>query len=144
MQENLYFVRKHIWLKLVYIVTFALPCFHVAGYWECNNTNAHIDIHWFRRSHTLIQNTWQQTRQITIAINYFFYVYTSDKYLQFRKKSILIWAINFIIKSMDRKSKERDRKLLVKGFFSCSMIVINMKLLIILFTFILSYFYTFF
>ena len=26
-QENLYFVRKHIWKNLVYIVTFALPFF---------------------------------------------------------------------------------------------------------------------
>ena len=25
--ENLYFVRKHIWKNLVYIVTFALPFF---------------------------------------------------------------------------------------------------------------------
>ena len=55
--ENSYFVRKHIWKNLVYIVTFALSFFHVEGYWKCSNTNAHIDIHWFCRRHTLIQNT---------------------------------------------------------------------------------------
>ena len=38
--------------------------------------------------------------QMLIAMDYFFYLYISDKYLQFRKKSILIWAINFIIKSI--------------------------------------------
>ena len=35
-------------------------------------------------------------------MDYFFYLYISDKYLQFRKKSILIWAINFIIKSITK------------------------------------------
>ena len=43
---------ENIWKNLVDIVTFALPFFHVAGYWKCSNTNAHIDIHWFCRGHT--------------------------------------------------------------------------------------------
>ena len=43
--ENLYFVRKHIWENLLYIVAFALPFFCLAGYWKCSNINAHIDIH---------------------------------------------------------------------------------------------------
>ena len=30
--ENKYFVRKHIWKNLVYIVTFVLQFFRVAGY----------------------------------------------------------------------------------------------------------------
>ena len=30
--ENKYFVRKHIWKNLVYIVTFVLQLLHVAGY----------------------------------------------------------------------------------------------------------------
>ena len=30
--ENKYFVRKHIWKNLVYIVTFALQFFRVAAY----------------------------------------------------------------------------------------------------------------
>ena len=40
----------------VYIVTFALPFFRVAGYWKCSNTNATTDIHWFCRSHTFDSN----------------------------------------------------------------------------------------
>ena len=38
--------------------------------------------------------------QILITMDYFFYLYISDIYLQFREKSILISAINFIIKSI--------------------------------------------
>ena len=42
--ENLYFVRKHIWKNLVYIVTFVLqfPC--VADYWKCSNKTTPIQI----------------------------------------------------------------------------------------------------
>ena len=66
--------------------------------------------------------------QILIVMDYFFYLYISDKYLQFRKKSILIWAINFIIKSI-----RKEIEILVKRLFSFSIIVFNMKLLVILF-----------
>ena len=52
MLEKLYFVRKDIWKNLVYIVTFALPFFHVAGYWKCSNTNAHIYNNLFCRRDT--------------------------------------------------------------------------------------------
>ena len=65
--------------------------------------------------------------QILIAIIYFFYLYISDKYLQFRKKGILIWAINFIIKSI-----MKEIKILVKHLFSFFIIVFSMKLLVIL------------
>ena len=61
-------------------------------------------------------------------MDYFFYLYISDKYLQFRKKSILIWAINFIIKSI---TKGID--ILAKRLFSFSIIIFSMKLLVILF-----------
>ena len=66
--------------------------------------------------------------QILITMDYFFYLYISDIYLQFREKSILIWAINFIIKSI-RKGIE----ILAKRLFSFSIIVFNMKFLVILF-----------
>ena len=33
----MYFVRKHIWKNLVYVVTFVLQVLHVAGYWKCSN-----------------------------------------------------------------------------------------------------------
>ena len=66
--------------------------------------------------------------QILITIDYFFYLYISDIYLQFREKSILIWAINFIIKSIRKRIE-----ILAKSLFSFSIIVFNMKFLVILF-----------
>ena len=66
--------------------------------------------------------------QILIVMDYFFCLYISDKYLQFRKKSILIWAINFIIKSI-----RKEIEILVKRLLSFSIIVFSMKLLVILF-----------
>ena len=35
--EKFIFCRKHIWKKLIYIVTFVLQFFSVAGYWKCSN-----------------------------------------------------------------------------------------------------------
>ena len=61
-------------------------------------------------------------------MDYFFYLYISDIYLQFREKSILIWAINFIIKSLRKRIE-----ILAKSLFSFSIIVFNMKFLVILF-----------
>ena len=66
--------------------------------------------------------------QILIAMDYFFYLYISDKYLQFREKSILIWAINFIIKGLSK-----GIEILAKCLFSFSIIVFSMKLLVVLF-----------
>ena len=40
--------------------------------------------------------------QILITMDYFFYLYISDIYLQFREKSILISAISFIINSISK------------------------------------------
>ena len=56
--------------------------------------------------------------QMLIAMDYFFYLYISDKYLQFWQKSILIWAINFIIKSLTK-----GIEILAKRLFSLSIIV---------------------
>ena len=61
-------------------------------------------------------------------MDYFFYLHISEKYLQFRKKSILIWATNFIVKSITK-----GIEILAKRLFSFSIIVFNMKLLVILF-----------
>ena len=56
------FCQKTHLVKLnLYCYTFALLFFHVVGYWKCSKTNSHIDIHWFCRRHTSIQNTLQQT-----------------------------------------------------------------------------------
>ena len=62
-----------------------------------------------------------------IATDYFLF-YISEKYLQLGKKSVLIWAISFVIKCI-RKGIE----ILVKRLFSFPIIVFNMKLLFILF-----------
>ena len=61
-------------------------------------------------------------------MNYFFYLYISNKYLQFRKKSMLIWAINYIIKSITK-----GIEILAKRLFSFSIIVFSIKLQVILF-----------
>ena len=57
--------------------------------------------------------------QILIAMDYFFYLYISDKYLQFRGKiCILIWAISFITKSITK-----GIEILSKRSFSFSITV---------------------
>ena len=57
---------------------------------------------------------------ILTTMDYFLYLYISDIYLQFREKSISIWAINFIIKNI-RKGIEIPAKRLL----SFSIIVFN-------------------
>ena len=57
-----------------------------------------------------------------------FLTFQPDIYLQFRERSILIWAINFIIKSIRKRIE-----ILAKSLFSFSIIVFNMKFLVILF-----------
>ena len=131
--ENLYFVRKYIWKNLVYIVAFALPLFftwHVLGN-AATPTPIQIFIGFadaILRS-KILDNRLGILTQILIIMDYFFYLYISDIYLQFRgKKSILIWAINFIIKSIRKRIE-----ILAKSLFSFSIIVFNMKFLVILF-----------
>ena len=123
-QENFYFLRKHIWKNLIYIVTFALSLFHVAGYCKCSNTNVHIYIHQFCRRHTLIQNTWQQTRYFYVDFDsngvFLLFIYFGQVPSIQGKKGILIWTINFIIKSI-RKGIE----ILVKRLFSFSIKVLT-------------------
>ena len=67
-------------------------------------------------------------KQISAAMDYFFYLFISVKYLQFREKSILIWEINFIIKNIIK-----GIEILANRLFSFSIIVFNMKLLVIRF-----------
>ena len=77
--------------------------------------------------------------QIVTAMYYFFYLYISDEYLQFRKKHTIIWAINFI------KIIMKVIKILAKRLISFSIRVFSMKLLVILFirkkTFAREYFW---
>ena len=95
---------------LVYTVTFALPFFHVAGYCKCSNINVNISIYWLCRCHTLIQNTWQQLGILTtiwIAMDYFFYLQISVKFLQFRKEKYINLGNQFHY----RKCNEKDRNI---------------------------------
>ena len=57
--KNLYFAREHIWKNLVYIVSFVLPPFIVAGYWKSSDkTPTPIEIcTWLYRRRTSIQST---------------------------------------------------------------------------------------
>ena len=115
-QENLYFVRKHIWKNFI-LLHLLYRFFHVACYWKCSITPIQIFIGFadaILRS-KILENRLGVLTQILITMDYFFYLYVSDIYLQFREKSILNWAINFIIKSI-RKSIE----ILPKSLFSFS------------------------
>ena len=131
-QENLHFFRIHIWKNLVYIVTFALPFFFT---WQViGNAVTPTPIYMFigfvdaiLRS-KILDNRLGFLTQILITMDYFFHLYISDIYLQFREESILIWAINFIIKSIRKRIE-----ILAKSLFSFSIIVFNMKFLVILF-----------
>ena len=70
----LFYIGKSIFFQKTYLeklslyryICYILPFFHVAGYWKWSNTNAHLDIHWFYRRYTSIQNTCQQTRYFKV------------------------------------------------------------------------------
>ena len=68
--------------------------------------------------------------QILITVDYFFYLYISDICLQFREKSILIWAINLIIKSIRKRIE-----ILAKSLFLFSIIVFKIIILSSCYTF---------
>ena len=61
----LFYIGKFIFWQKTYLEKLSLYCyiclpfFHVAGGRKCSNINVHINIHWFCRRHTSIQNTWQ-------------------------------------------------------------------------------------
>ena len=109
-QENLYFVIKHIWKNLVYIVTFALQFFHVAGYF---NVVTPTPIQTFigfvdaiLRS-KILGNKLGILMQILIVMDYFFYLYISDNNLQFRKKKCINLGNQFHYENC----YERDRNI---------------------------------
>ena len=123
--ENKFGKTQFILLHLLY------HFFHVAGYWKCINTNAHIDVHWFCRRHTSIQNTRQQSWFFNVDFdnNGLFLSFVYFRHIpSILIIIILIWAISFIIKSI-RKVIE----ILAKRLFSFSIILFNMKFLVILF-----------
>ena len=116
----LFYIGKLIFCQKTYLKKLSLYCyiriavFHVAGYWRCSNTNANIDIHWFCRRHNSIQNAWQQTKYFNVDFDsnglFLLFIY-------FRQvPSILIWTINFIIKSI-----RKVIKILAKRLFSFSV-----------------------
>ena len=87
-----FFIQKTYLKKLIsYIVKFVLQFFRVAGYWNCSNkTPTPISIYIFladavpRPEKT--GNRLGILTQFLIAVDYhFFFIYISEKYLQFRK-----------------------------------------------------------
>ena len=131
----LFYIGKKDLYRKTYLKKLSLYCyiritvFHVAGYWRCSNTNANIDIHWFCKRHTSIQNTWQQTRYFKADsdsnVLFLLFIYfrqvpsIQEKYInlgnQFHYKKYNEWI-----------------EILAKCF-SFSIIVCSMKLLVILF-----------
>ena len=131
----LFYIAKFIFCQKTYLEKSSLYwyiCITIFSHWKCSNTNAHIDIHWFFRRHTSIQNTWQQTRYFNVDFysNGLFLLFMHFKQVPLiqEKKSISIWEINFII-----KSKRKGVEILVKHLFLFSILVFNMKRLVILF-----------
>ena len=86
------FVRKHILKNLVFIVRFVLQFFHVASYWKCSNKTplpiqtciGLVDI--IFRPKILGNRLGILTKILTSVDYYYFFIYISKKYLQFRKK----------------------------------------------------------
>ena len=109
MQEKLYFIRKHISINLVYIVTFALPFFNVEGYLKCSNTNANIYIFIgfvdTKLRSKILGNRQGILMQILIAMDYFFYLYISEKYLQFQKKKYINLGNQFHYKKYNEMNR---------------------------------------
>ena len=131
MSEDLHFVRENIRKTLVYIITFALPIFFTRQVIGNSVTPTPIQkfigfIDAILRS-KILENRLGFLTSILI-MHYFFYLHISGIYFQFREKSILIWAINFIIKSI-----RKEIEILTKRLFSFPIIVFNMKFLVILF-----------
>ena len=80
------------------------------SYWKCSNTNTHIDIHWFCRRHTLIKNTWLQTRYFKVdfdSIGFFllFIYFRQVPSIQEKKSIKLDNQFHY------KKYKERDRNI---------------------------------
>ena len=122
-QENLHFVRKHIWKNVVYIVTFFF--WQVIGN-EVTPTPIQMFIGFVDAilRPKILHNRLAFLTQILITMDYFFYLYILDIYLQFREN----WTINFIIKCFRKGIKK-----LPKNLFSFPIIAFNMKFLFILF-----------
>ena len=125
-----YILFENIFEETQFILLHSHCCFfHVAGYWRCSNTNANIDIHWFCKRHTSIQNTWQQTR---------YFKADSDSNVLF-----LLFIYFRQVPSIQEKYINLDNQFHYKQYnewieilakcFSSSIIVFSMKLLVILF-----------
>ena len=86
------FVRKHILKNLVFIVRLVVQFFHVASYWKCSNKTP-LPIQTciglagiIFRPKILGNRLGILTKILTSVDYYYFFIYISKKYLQFRKK----------------------------------------------------------
>ena len=102
MRKILYFVRKHIWKKLVCIVIFLLQFFRMVGYWNCSNKSSTSIQMCIGLADAVLQpkivgNRLDILTQILIAMYYSisFFIYISEKYLQFRKEQKHLLRKNF-------------------------------------------------
>ena len=114
-QENVYFLRKHIW-KTYFILLHLFYRFFFT--WQVigntvTPTPMQIFIGFADAIHRskILDNRLGILTQILITMGYYFYLYISDIYLQFREKSILIWGINFIIKCVRKRIEKLAKSL---------------------------------
>ena len=101
--------------------------FRVAGYWKCSNTNAHIDIHWFCRRQ-ILDNRLGILTQNLIRMGYFFICVFQTYNFNLGEK-----YLNLGNQFHYKKYKVRDWNTSKRFVFSFSIIVFNMKFLLILF-----------
>ena len=130
-QENSYFFRKNIWKTqfiLLYLLYRFFFCFVLLFFfmWQVIGNavtptpiQIFIDFPDAILRFKILDNKLDILTQILITMDYLFYLYISD---------ILIWALNFIIKSI-----RKEIEILAKRLFSFSIIVFNIKFLVILF-----------
>ena len=138
MQKNLYFARKNIWKHLVCINTFALPSFFCFFFtWQViRNAVTPTPIQIFigfvdaiLRS-KILDNKPCILTQILVIMDYFFHLYISNL-PSIQGKNI--WGIKFGAINLIIKRIKKGTEVLAKPLFSFSMIVCNLKFLVMLF-----------
>ena len=95
------------------ILTSLLHFFRVAGYWKCSNKTPIPLYIWIGLVNTLLRlKTWQWTWYFSvnlIALDYYFFFYISQKYLQFRRKTKAFVKENFWFASYKQNGSSYGR-----------------------------------
>ena len=111
-QENLYFVTKHIWKNLVYIITVFFT-WQVIGN-VVTSTSMQLSIGFvdaILRS-KIFGNRLGILTQILMVMDYLFYLYISDKYLQSRKNKYINQGSQFHYKSCNERNRNISKSLI--------------------------------